>query len=427
MTANRLLGIVLAGALVTGPAYGGAPPQQGKPAGERDMTNPVALAEVSAGQVVARVNGQAITLADLQKPLIEGYGLKVLLFKAQLDLARQEAAKKKVTVTKADVEAELDRTMKAGFKDIEKADYAAALEQLLGRTGLSRGEFDMVIETNAILRKIAEPLLKDRITEENVREAYNARFGQTVQIRHIECANPQEALRAKNRIASGEKFEEVARTSSANLKTAPMGGELPVFSRQTAKWPGDLGAIPQGFRDWAFNAKEGDISDPIQGEGSFHILKLEKKIEPKVVKFEDQKEGLRAELYDRLMEQGVSTLRQQLAGLARTQMQIEDPVLRAQFEAKLAEQMKQQKSAAEARQDILNRAGGGATTQKAPGGATPPPPTGDSPFRGINQGTGTQGTPAGAEPPKAAPDAGSGGERPPASGSATGAADGPKK
>ncbi|HYE18343.1 MAG TPA: peptidylprolyl isomerase, partial [Tepidisphaeraceae bacterium] len=288
MTPNRLLGMVMAGALVTGPGYAGAPPQQGKAAGERDVTNPVALAEVPAGQVVARVNGQAITVADMHKPLMEGYGLKVLLSKAQLDLARQEAVKKKVEVTKADVAAELDRTMKAGFKDIEKADYAAALEQLLARTGLSRGEFDMVIETNAILRKIAEPLLKDRITDENVREAYNARFGQTVQIRHIECANPQEALRAKNRIAAGEKFEEVARTMSHNAKTAPLGGELPVFSRQTAKWPGDLGAIPQGFRDWAFNAKDGDISDPIGAEQSYHILKLEKKIEPKVVKFEDQ-------------------------------------------------------------------------------------------------------------------------------------------
>jgi len=383
-----------------------------------------ASAQAPVGNVVAKVNGEDITLAEIQKPLIEGYGLKILMFRAQLTLAKQEAVKQKVTYTPADVEAELERTFKVGVKDADKADYPALLEQLLGRTGLSRGEFDMVIETNTILRKIAGPQLKDRITEENLREAYSARFGQTVIIRHIECANPQEAMRAKNRIAAGEKFEEVARTMSHNTRTAPLGGELPVFSRTTAKWPGELGPIPQGFRDWAFAAKEGELSDPIQGEGSYHILKLEKKIEPKVVKFEDHKEALRAELHERLMEQGVNALRQQLAGLALSKMTIQDPVLRAQFEAKMAEQAKQQKTAADARQDILNRAGA-ATTK--PDGATQPAPTGDSPFKGINGGSGTQGAPAGTVSPKASPDAGSAGERPPASGSANGAADGAKK
>jgi len=423
MALKRLIGVAAMGFWVSAGCTRTPVEALGQPV-EVPHVMPLNVADLPAGQVVATVNGQNVTLADIQKPLLEGYGLKILMFQAQLTLARQEAVKQKVTYTKEDVAAELERTFKIGFKDADKADYPALLEQLLGRTGLSRGEFDMVIETNTILRKIAAPQLKDRITEENLREAYNARFGQTVIIRHIECANTQEAMRAKNRIAAGEKFEEVARSMSHNTRTAPLGGELPVFSRTTEKWLGELGPIPQSFRGWAFSAKEGEISDPIPGEGSYHILKLEKKIEPKVVKFEDYKEALRAELHERLMEQGVNALRQQLAGLALNKMVIEDPVLRAQFEAKMAEQKKQQKNATDARQDILNRA---AATTTRPAGATQPAPTGESPFKGINGGSGTQGTPAGTVSPKVSPDAGSAGERPPASGSATGAADGAKK
>ncbi len=368
------------------------------------MSQPLTAAEMPSDRVVARVNGKPISMAELQKPLIEGYGLKVLLFEVQLHLARQEAEKKNIQVTPADVDAEMDRTFQTGFKDADKKDYPALLDQLLARNGVSRGEFDMVIETNAILRKIAEPQLKDRITEENVKEAFNAVYGQTVIIRHIQCANPQEALAVQRRIAAGEKFEEVARVMSQNPRTAPLGGELPPISRQSTIWPDGLGKIPDGFREWAFTAKEGEISDPVQGDNAYHILKLDRKIEPKVVKFDDVKVRLRAELYEKLVDQGINALRGQLAGMARSAMVIEDPVLRRQFEAKLAEQ---QKAAKDVRQDILDRAAAATTQPKAttaPAGTAPTvTPPGDT-------------APKAPQPPPA-------GERPPATPSAPGAAD----
>lgn len=323
-----------------------------------ESTQPVNAGEIPAGSVVARVNGKAITMGELQKPLLEGYGLKVLLFQIQLTLARQQAADSKppVTVTKEDIAKELDHTMQAGFgKEVSKDDYPALLNQLLSKQGVSRAEWDMVIETNAILRKIAEPKLRDVITNANLQEAFNNLYGQTVAIRHIQCANPQEAMQAKMRIASGEKFENVARMMSRNARTAALEGELPPFSRSTVAWPGGWGEVPQSFKDWAFAAKSGDLSDPIQAEKAYHILRLDKKMEPKAIKFEDVKDSIREELYQRLVEQAINELRVRLASMARTAMTIEDPTLRREFENRLAEQQKNSKEEDKARKDLLSR------------------------------------------------------------------------
>jgi foldase protein PrsA len=366
-----------------------------------------ACADPSApGDIVATVNGQPITMSEFQKPLIEAYGLKILAYQVTLKLTRQQAALKNVVVTQDDVKAEQERTLKAGFQDAPKEDYPALLEQLLEKKGVSRSEWDMVIEQNAILRKIAAPMLKDKITEENLKEAFNMRYGQTVVVRHIQCAKPQEALQAKLRIAAGERFEDVVEKVSQNPRTAPLKGELPQFSRDTQNWGPPWGKVPQGFKDWAFNAKVGDLSDPIEHDGSFHILKLERKMEPKVVKFDDVKAGLKADLEERLMEQGIQALRAQVGVLARDQVKIIDPVMKRQWEAKLREQEASAKAMAEerAKQDLRSKVAG-ATTRALESGA----PVKIDP-------SGTQGTSA-ATPAGSSADAPSG-ERPPASKSA---------
>jgi hypothetical protein len=375
-----------------------------------------------AEKVIATVNGKPITMEEFQKPLIEAYGLKILAYQVTLKIVQQQADLKHVTYGKDDIAAEQERTLKAGFGDAPKEDYPALLKQLLEKKGVSRPEWDMVIEQNAILRKIAAPMLKDKITEENLKDAFNMRYGQTVVVKHIQCAKPQEALQAKVRVAAGEKFEDVVAAVSQNARTAPLKGELPPFSRETQNWPPGWGKVPLGFKDWAFNAKVGEISDPIEAEGSFHVLKLERKMEPKVVKFDDVKASLREDLEERLMEQGIRALREQVAVLARDQVKIQDPVLRKQWDDRLAEQANMAKAMAEerAKQDLRGKVAGAST-------------------RGIETGTpqvkkdstDTQGTPAVVTPPPGSSADAPSGERPPASKSAAqpgpGASDTPAK
>jgi hypothetical protein len=362
-------------------------------------------------QVVAIVNGEVITMGQLQKPLVESYGLKVLLYQVQLALAKQWARQENIQMTQSDYDAELEHVESEGFKDADKKDYPALLEQLLERKSTSRAEFDMVLETNAILRKIAEPQLKDKITDANVNEAFNVLYGETVSVKHIQVANPQEALKARTRLAAGEKFEAVVQTMSRNTRTRDLDGELPPFSRNTVDWGSGWGKVPQGFKDWAFNAKVNDISDPIlDKDGSYHILKLEKRLAPKVVKLTPElKATIKAQLQERLMEQGIGELRGKLATMARQTLSIEEPALKKQFDLK-TEHAKAQ-AADNARHDILSKAK--PTTLPSPRSAL------DSTLKGSSAGSkDPSGTPAATPGAGASPTDASAGERPPATKSA---------
>jgi len=357
-------------------------------------------------QIVARVNGKPITLSELQRPLIEAFGLRMLMYEVQLNIAKQKADEEHLKITDADFAAEQDRTLKAAFEGVPKEDYPALLDQLLQKNGVSRVEFDMQMQTNAIVRKIAEPMvrrqMKDKIDDAKLMEAFNALYGETVVVKHIQCANPQEAMQVKTRLAADEKFETLVHSMSRNARTAALDGELPPFSRQTDTWGAGWGKVPQGFKDFAFrpDAKPGDISDPIQADGGYHILKLERKLQPKVVKFEDAKENIRQTIQDRALEEGIRELRGKLLQIAIATLKIEDPILSKQYEARRAEQAKAVEAQERARQDVMNRAkpttNPTATTLPVVPEATP------------------SGTPAGATTGQASPAKAPAGERPPA-------------
>lgn len=311
----------------------------------RDSTPPAPAAPASQ-PAVAVVNGQAITLQELQKPLIDAYGLNVLLNLVQLELAKQEAAAAKVSITPADIERERDLTIEKMFKDADKKDYDHLLDQFLAQQRISRPEFDIVIETNAYLRKIAEPMLKGKITEESLQEAFRTLYGENVQIRDIQVANLQEVATIRRRLAAGEPFEKVAREMSRDPRTKAQGGLLPPFSRE-------ITGLSQAFKDAAFALKEpGEVSDPIQTGDEFHVIQLVRKIAPKAVKFEDVKESVRDELYDRLMQATVAQLRRELARKTMQTMVIEDPVLKKQFDDKLGKQRAEAQQQEKARLEI---------------------------------------------------------------------------
>jgi foldase protein PrsA len=313
-------------------------PQNAKP-----DPSPQTSVEAGSNRTIATVEGQPITEQQLVKPLIEGYGLDILLSLGMLQEAKNLAAARGVKVTPDDVKAELGITLKKSFADAKEEEYPTLLTQLLQSQNRTRPEFDLVIETNAYLRKVAEPVTKGRITEEQVSEAFRALYGETVRVRHIELSNMTEVAEAKRRIASGEPFEQVARELSRNERTKNIGGAMRPFSRNAEN-------IPPIFRETAFALKPGEVSDAVQVQGMFHLIKLEESIPPKAVKLEDVKDSLREDLQDKLLQTQIIGLRSQLKQQLRT-MRILDPVLAEQFKTKLAAE----DGAVNNRQDALKK------------------------------------------------------------------------
>lgn len=318
--------------------------------------------------VVARLPGLVIPREKFLAPLIEGHGLTVLLNVVQLELAKQHTQRKGLSLTDDDIQAERQRTLSLAFGELDaklqqqveeavargdgaaaeklrqqaKVDHEQLLEQLLTQQRVTRPEFELVLATRAHLRKIAEGEIKE-IPEDTVRKMFEAEYGATVRVRHIQSNNAAELEGAKRRIDAGEPFEKVAKETSRNARTAVLGGELPRFSLAHT-------GIPDTFKQIAFTLKEGEVSNIVQSEGAYHLIKLEQKFSPRAVKFESVRDSLKVKAREQIIQGVVSRLQEDLAKQAREHLKIEDPVLNEQFQRRLQERDRQVKNAEQIRQ-----------------------------------------------------------------------------
>ena len=82
----------------------------------RLVAQPQPAAAPTTSPVVAQVGGARVTLDQLQRPLIQGYGLNILLNLVQLEVAKENAAKAGVKVTSEDVAREIETTIEKMFE-----------------------------------------------------------------------------------------------------------------------------------------------------------------------------------------------------------------------------------------------------------------------------------------------------------------------
>ncbi len=86
---------------------------------------------------------------------------------------------------------------------------------------------------------------------------------------------------------SPDSFADVARKNSQDTGSAPSGGDLDFFARN---------AMVKPFSDAAFGLKKGDISDVVESEFGYHIIKLTDIKAPKQRGFEEMKAELEADV-----------------------------------------------------------------------------------------------------------------------------------
>ena len=86
---------------------------------------------------------------------------------------------------------------------------------------------------------------------------------------------------------SPDTFADVARKNSQDPGSAPAGGDLDFFARD---------AMVKPFSDAAFAMKKGDISDVVESEFGYHIIKLTDIKAPKQRTFEEMKPELEADI-----------------------------------------------------------------------------------------------------------------------------------
>ncbi len=336
------------------PASGEPPTVRKGGSGTATAAHPHAPGTAYEDRIIAHVNGEPIAMKQLLEPLIESHGLNVLVNLVQVEMAKQDAAKAGVTVSPTDFQAERQSTLEKLFKasddktqdQIEAAlkvkdeakakrlreemahDHESLLNQFLDQQHISSTEFDIVLQINTYLRKMAEPAVNKSITEESLRNAFNQLYGEKVRVQYIQLRTPLDVAAVQARLTKGEKFGDLARELSTNRASAELEGELPAFSRETS-------GLPQNFKDAAFGLKVGEVSDMVQANGAYHLIKLIDRIPPRVVTFEKQRDSVHSELYTRAIQATVKQMRESLAEQAIRGLKIEDPALAKQFDQRV--------------------------------------------------------------------------------------------
>lgn len=288
-------------------------------------------ADSAGGRPVALVNGRPVDRAALVSHLIESRGLLLLQQMILLEAVAQETARRNVEVTDADIEQEYKITIDAdrfngkdkGHLNDERREQM--IQDWLRSRGLSRAELDLAMRRQAHLRKLCAPRV--RITEEMLRREYDVRHGRRLEVRHLQLAAPRMWPPIESRLRQGEDFEKLVREFSQNTLTREKGGLMPPFGTK------DDPTVPPIFAKVASELQVGDVSKPFDVEGSHHVIRLERIIEPDGADFEDVRPQLEAALRARLEANEMQRTGERL--LMNCRIQIEDAVLRKQYTERL--------------------------------------------------------------------------------------------
>ena len=178
-------------------------------------------------------------------------------------------------------------------------DYpSGGFDERLGLKGTTLEEWKGRLEEELLAEKMIRHArrFQGKVEEKEALQYYEANLPtfqvkQRVRARQIVVADGQEALEILKRLRRGEKFEKVAMEKSMGPEKVN-GGDLGFFS------PGER---PPEF-DQVFSMEVGTISEVIKSPYGYHIFKLEEKIEPREIPFEEAKAGILQELGRRKAE-----------------------------------------------------------------------------------------------------------------------------
>jgi foldase protein PrsA len=278
------------------------------------------------GTPAVTVNGTPIERQRVIDLAFEARGLEAMQQIIVLELAKQEAQRRKLAVSQADVQRELrdalERIGREAGTEMSPPQQEEALEVMLEEKGVSRAEFMIGMERNAYLRRIAESDVN--ITEQTLREEFARTFGEKVQVRHIQLdANDLRSVDETLDALKREDFAAVARRLSRNADTARVGGELPPFTFDDAE-------MPAAMREAAFALSPGQVSTPIRTDNYFHILKLERRIPSEAARFEDVRPQVERRLRDRVVPARMNQLTVEL--FEQAEIRVIDGELRQKYE-----------------------------------------------------------------------------------------------
>jgi peptidyl-prolyl cis-trans isomerase C len=238
----------------------------------------VPLAAAADDAVVARVNGHEIKQSDL-------------------DFAATEIGPRLATIRPDDrrrilLQFVIENELMAGAGEKEKLDQTdtfPARVKYHTRRALRDAFYDSGI-AGAVTDADAKQIYDEKISK--------MKPEQEVHARHILVETKEEAEEVIKRLKNGEDFAKVADEKSKD--TNAKGGDLGFFTR---------GQMLKPFEDAAFALEPGQISEPVQTQFGWHVIKVEEKRDQSLPSYDEVKEAIMAQLIQQKAQQVVTNLR----------------------------------------------------------------------------------------------------------------------
>lgn len=199
------------------------------------------------------------------------------------------------------------------------------LDDFLGNMGLTYEEFKGTVADSVLVQSLVEQQIRPgvEVSDQQVADFYeeNPQMFQRpeqVRARHILMSVQQgaddetkadaktRAAAARERAVSGEDFAALA-TELSEGPSAPNGGDLGFFSADRMVAP---------FSEAAFALQPGEISQVVETQFGYHVIKVEERREASTQSLEEVREPLRNALVERQVGEGVTSLVEELRSKA---------------------------------------------------------------------------------------------------------------
>lgn len=205
-------------------------------------------------------------------------------------------------------------TLPQQYKQVPPAQlYPAILDQLIQQVALQHafeGEVPKHValsleneERSLIAAAEIENVMASAASESDLRAAYDEKYadgfgGDEFNASHILVATEEEATALKTALTGGADFAEMAKEKSTG-PSGPNGGELGWFG---------LGAMVPEFEAAVVGMQPGDVSDPVQTQFGWHVIKLNEARKAEAPSFEEAQGELANELRQKAVEERILEL-----------------------------------------------------------------------------------------------------------------------
>jgi peptidyl-prolyl cis-trans isomerase C len=303
-----------------------------------EMVSPTTSQQAKESTMVVSVNDEVISVSDVDR------ATNILLAQYRNQIPPDKGAEARTALRKQAVENLINQSLllgeaeKQGIQPESKA-VDARYAEVSGRfstpeefqsamtsMGLSKETFEDEIKQDLKIESLLDGQLKEvkKVTEEDVSAFYrdhpeSFQSGEQVRASHIlirvEATAPEEdrsqkrlgLAGLKGEIEKGADFAQMA-SDHSDCPSKARGGDLGYFER---------GKMVKPFEDAAFEMKVGDVSEIVETQFGYHLIKVTDHQDPRTAPFEEVKAQVENLLNRRERDKAVNEYLAQLRGSAK--------------------------------------------------------------------------------------------------------------